>query len=119
MITVKRTKYGELPSGDGEAIDAVWSRSIDLTLETSGRKGDNAGDVWVGPGTFTRAVFPTTKGFAAVGEIRMVLRGRAVSLVGERTMRAGVVELTAAELRAAIGDAEYSATLRAWVESNA
>lgn len=113
-VTIQGTRYGSLPAGPGEPVAPdVYALSLDLR----GRTGDNPQDEtgWLHPGTVRRTVFPTAPGMLPVGEVRILVRGQEVRIVGELTGRPGVQEITPDHLRACLTDTAYRATIQQWL----
>lgn len=113
-MTVQPTPYGSLPvAAAPDDVSGRWTYSVDLRRET-GRPDlpDESG--WQPPGTCTVAVFPTLPGHHPVGEVRLILDGQEVRLVGQRTGR-GLVEVTTEEVRAMRRSPEYAAQMRRWL----
>lgn len=120
MIEIHGTRYGSIPVSDEiEDISTRWTWSLDLRRQTGGPGALALPDesAWAAPGTFTVPVFPTLPGHEPVGELRMILNGQDVRVVGERTQRAGVVEVTAEEIQAMLKNPGYAATMRAWLDN--
>ena len=120
MIEIAGTRYGSIPvSDDPEDVSGVWTWSLDLRQETGGPGAVSLPDesCWAPPGTFTLPVFPTMPGHMPVGELRVILNGKDVRIVGARTERTGVVEVTASEVQAMIKNPGYAATMRAWLDN--
>lgn len=117
-VDVQATPYGSIPvSAQPEDVSNVWTWSLDMRRESGGPAWANEPDAgaWAQPGVFTRAVFPTLPGHIPVGEVRIVIGGQEVRLVGARTEREDVVEVTAEEVRAMRKSPEYARTMRAWL----
>lgn len=117
-VDVQATPYGSIPvSATPEDVSSVWTWSLDMRRETGGPAFAMLPDEsdWVQPGVLTRAVFPTLPGHIPVGEVRIVINGQEVRLVGARTEREDVVEVTAEEVRAMRKNPEYARTMRAWL----
>jgi hypothetical protein len=115
---VQATPYGSIPvSPVAEDVSSVWTYSLDMRRETGGPAFARLPDEskWAEPGTFTRAVFPTLPGHYPTGEVLMVLNGQEVRLVGARTGRDGVVEVTADEVRIMRKNPAYAAQMRGWL----
>lgn len=115
---VQATPYGSIPvSAEPEDVSSVWTYSLDLRRETGGPAFANLPDEsnWAQPGTFARPVLPTLPGHYTIGEIRLIIEGQEVRLVGVRTQREDVVEVTAEEVRAMRKDSAYAVQMRAWL----
>jgi len=116
-ISVQATPYGSIPvSPVAEDVSSAWTYSLDMRRET-GWPGVPDESKWVEPGTFARAVFPTLPGHYPLGEVRLVLNGQEVRLVGARTDRdrEGVVEVTADEVRIMGKNPAYAVQMRGWL----
>ncbi len=115
VIDVQATPYGSVPySNEKEDISGVWAWSMDFRSETGApNQKDESG--WVQPGTFSTPVFPTEPGFYPVGEIRLMLCGQEVRLVGARTSREDLVEVTADEVRIMRKHPNFASQMRAWL----
>ena len=112
---VQATPYGSLPvAPTAEDVSTVWTFALDLRRETGAPSAPDESR-WAEPGTFTRAVFPTLPGHWPIGEVRIMLFGEDVRLVGARTGREDVVEVTVEEVRAMRKNPAYAATMRAWL----
>ena len=105
-------RYGVIDFGTAD-VAAVPCWSLDLRQQTGGQQPDESGVVPAG--IFKRALFGSTPGEHPTGEIRMIVNGREIALVGELTGRAGVVEMTPQMLWAADQDNTYRAQWRAYL----
>jgi hypothetical protein len=113
---VQATPYGSLPvASTPEDVSRSWTFCVDLRSET-GAPGTPDESRWAEPGSFTRAVFPTMPGFHPVGEVRLIILGEDVRLVGARTGREDVVEVTVEEVRAMRKTQDYAAAMRRWLQ---
>lgn len=115
---IQATPYGSIPvSAAAEDVSSVWTWSLDMRRETGGPAFATLPDesAWVQPGVFTRAVYPTCPGHYPIGEVRIILNGQEVRLVGARTDRDDVTEVTAEEVRAMRKDPRYAAQMRTWL----
>ncbi|MAD95896.1 MAG: hypothetical protein CMB99_01080 [Flavobacteriaceae bacterium] len=108
-------RYGPIPI-DRADIRTVACMSIDLRTET-GAVGVTDETRTVPAGTFTLAVFgDTPDATVPVGEVRCMVNGREVSIVGELTGRAGVAEVTPDHVAAALNDPDgYRRQIAAWL----
>lgn len=116
--SVQSTPYGSIPVNVApEDVSGLWTYALDMRRETGGPRfaglPDESG--WAQPGTFARPVFPTLVGHYPIGEVRLILDGQEVRLVGARTEREDVVEVTADEVRAMRKNAPYAETMRRWL----
>lgn len=107
------TRYGDLRI-DRQDIRDQPALSLDMRSLTSDHPIDGD-DRMMPPGTFTLSLFAAEEGDVPVGEIRLILKGVEVSLVGHLTGRTGVVEVTPEHLTAAASDDGYRGTLVGWI----
>lgn len=106
-------RYGHIP-GDRVDISGVPSASVDLRAETGGQTPDET--KLVPPGTFTLSVFGAVGDYRPVGEIRLMVRGVEVRLVGALTGRPDVLEVTPDHLAACFRDPDgYRRQLVQWL----
>lgn len=115
LIEIAR-HYGVIEFGGVDIADQVCA-SIDLRTETGATPVVNETRL-VEPGVFKRSVFKPAPGTYPVGEIRMWYAGHEVSVVGDMTGRAGVIEITPHMLDHASKDPAYALQLRTWIQSH-
>ncbi len=114
---VQATPYGSLPvAAQAEDVSTAWTYALDLRRETGAPSAPDESR-WAEPGTFSVAVFPTLAGHWPVGEVRLLIDGQDVRLVGARTAREDVVEVTVEEVRAMRKNPAYAETMRAWLQA--
>ncbi len=108
-------RYGDV-SLDRVDIRGARCVSVDLRAETGAPAHDETREV--APGTFTLSVFAPRPGTLPIGEIRMMVRGVEVSLVGHATNRRNVVEVTPDHLTGCV-EPSYRASILAWLTGTA
>ena len=108
------TRYGDLKI-DRQDIRDRPALSLDMRSLTNEGPPETPDDKMLPAGTFTLSLFAAEEGDVPVGEIRLMLNGVEVSLVGHLTGREGIVEVTPEHLTAAAADAGYRGTLVAWI----
>ncbi len=104
-------RYGKVPAG--EDISGLAAVSIDLRAETGARVADAT--CVVAAGVFARSVFARTPGEPPTGEVRFMLAGHEIHLVGERTGREGITEMTLGDLAHMGDDEPYHAQWREYL----
>ena len=115
-MNARQTSYGTFPIGRDDIRERPCC-TIDLRRETGGWewRDHNGEDIDHPAGhPFQLSVFATGDG-VPVAEVLMIYDGQEVSIVGHPTGRPGVMEVTPDHLRGAMGDAQYRATLVAYI----
>lgn len=106
-------RKGEVPI-DRLDIRRVPALSVDLRREFGMDVDDESGVM--PPGSFVLSVCGPVPDADPIGEIRIVMAGREVSIVGALTGRTGVVEVTPDHVSATQWDGAYADTLRSYME---
>ena len=113
MKDILSTKYGDLKI-DRQDIRDKQALSLDMRGLSSSSAPPRE-DKLLAAGTFSLSLFAADDGEHPVGEIRLIVKGVEVSLVGHLTGRSGVLEVTPDHLSASMGDDGYRGTLLGWI----
>lgn len=106
-------RYGRLNLTRAD-VRAAACMSIDLRTET-GARGVRDETRLHPVGVFSLSVFEPINGEPPVGEVRCMVGGREVAIVGALTGRPGVVEVTPDHLVAATRDPAYRSQIGRWI----
>ena len=108
------TRYGEIPP-DRIDVRGRACMSLDLRRETGAPVGTSDESRVVPPGVFTLSVFGPIGDSMPIGEIRCMINGVEVRIVGHLTGREGLFEITPDHIAAAMNDNEYRLSILGWL----
>tara|TARA_Y100000034_G_scaffold116391_1_gene154649 strand:+ start:482 stop:823 length:342 start_codon:yes stop_codon:yes gene_type:complete len=108
------TRYGDIPP-DRVDIRGIPSLSVDLRRETGADRSISDETRVMPPGVFTLSVFGVVGSEVPIGEIRCMVKGIEVSIVGHLTGRPDVLEVTPDHIVAMLGDNEYRLSIISWL----
>jgi len=108
-VKVFQTLYGDIPIGRADVREQECA-SVDLRRVTGGVPTLDESKVCP-PGTFTLSLFGVVPGEMPVGEVRLLIDGAEVALVGHLTGRPNVTEITPDHLTACNEDGYRRALL--------